>query len=89
MRADKIGKEFGISYIIKGGGDEYQALDEIKKAGNKLIIPLNFPEAPDVKDPYDAVSISYTTLKHFELAPKLTFDTVQVRGATFTIEKTL
>jgi imidazolonepropionase-like amidohydrolase len=69
MRADKIGKEFGINYIIKGGGDEYQALNDIKKAGNKLIIPVNFPEAPDVKDPYDAASVSFATLKHYELAP--------------------
>jgi hypothetical protein len=68
-RADKIGKEFGINYIIKGGGDEYQALNDIKKSGNKLIIPVNFPEAPDVKDPYDAASVSYTILKHYELAP--------------------
>jgi imidazolonepropionase-like amidohydrolase len=69
MRADKIGKEFGIRYIIKGGGDEYQALNDIKKAGNKLIIPLNFPEAPDVKDPYDAESVSFAALKHYEMAP--------------------
>jgi imidazolonepropionase-like amidohydrolase len=68
-RADKIGKEFGINYIIKGGGDEYQALNDIKKSGNKLIIPVNFPEVPDVKDPYDAASVSYTVLKHYELAP--------------------
>jgi imidazolonepropionase-like amidohydrolase len=69
LRADKIGKEFGISYIIKGGGDEYQTINDIKKAGNKLIIPLNFPETPDVKDPYDAATVSYTALMHYELAP--------------------
>src|SRR5664280_1709211 len=69
LRADKIGKEFGINYIIKGSGDEYQILNDIKKAGNKLIIPVNFPEAPDVKDPFDAASITYATLKHYELAP--------------------
>ena len=40
MRADRIGKEFKINYIIKGAGDEYQALDDIKKAGNRLIIPV-------------------------------------------------
>ncbi len=68
-RADKIAKEFGFSYIIKGGGDEYQALNDIKKTGSKLIIPVNFPETPDVKDPYDALSVPYTTLKHYELAP--------------------
>ena len=69
MRADKIGKEFNINYIIKGAGDEYQAINDVKKAGNKLIIPVNYPEAPDVKDPYDAAAVSYTTLKHYEMAP--------------------
>ncbi len=84
MRADKIGKEFGISYIIKGGGDEYQALDEIKKTGDKLIIPVNFPEAPDVKDPYDAATVSYATLKHYELAPS-NLSRVSEAGITFAI----
>ena len=84
MRADKIGKEFGINYIIKGGGDEYQAIDEIKKAGSKLIIPLNFPEAPDVKDPYDAATVSYTTLKHYELAPS-NLSQLSAAGLTFSI----
>ena len=69
LRADRIGKEFNINYIIKGAGDEYQAVDDIKKAGNRLIIPLNYPEAPDVKDPYDAVTIPLSTLKHYEIAP--------------------
>ena len=69
MRADMIGKEFNVNYIIKGAGDEYQAVDDIKKAGNRLIIPINFPEAPDVKDPYDAVTVPLSTLKHYEMAP--------------------
>lgn len=84
LRADKIGKEFGMNYIIKGGGDEYQALNDIKKGGNKLIIPINFPEAPDVKDIYDAASVSYTTLKHFELAPS-NLSRVSGAGLTFAI----
>lgn len=69
LRADRIGREFGMDLIIKGGGDEYQALGDLKKAGNRLIIPVNFPETPDVKDPYDALTVPYTTLKHYELAP--------------------
>ena len=84
MRADKIGKEFGISYIIKGSGDEYQALDEIKKTGNRLIIPVSFPEAPDVKDPYDAATGSYATLKHYELAPS-NLSRLSAEGITFAI----
>ncbi len=81
LRADKIGKEFGINYIIKGGGDEYQTLIDIKKSGNKLIIPINFPEVPDVKDPYDAASITFTALKHYELAP---YNLAKVSGAGLT-----
>ena len=84
LRADKIGKEFGINYIIKGNGDEYQALNDIKNAGNKLIIPINYPEAPDVKDPFDAESVTYTTLKHYELAPS-NLSRVSAAGVTFAI----
>jgi imidazolonepropionase-like amidohydrolase len=81
IRADKIGKEFGINYIIKGGGDEYETLNDIKKAGNKLIIPVNYPEVPDVKDPYDAANVTFTALKHYELAP---FNLARVSGAGLT-----
>jgi imidazolonepropionase-like amidohydrolase len=84
MRADKIGKEFGINYIIKGGGDEYQALNDIKKTGDKLIIPVNYPEVPDVKDPYDAASVTYAVLKHYELAPS-NLSRVSAAGLTFAI----
>jgi imidazolonepropionase-like amidohydrolase len=69
MRADKLGKEFNINYIIKGAGDEYQSVNDIKRCGSRLIVPLKYPEAPDVKDPYDAASVSYTALKHYEMAP--------------------
>ena len=69
LRADKIGDELNINFIIKGGGDEYKNIEEIKKAGNSLIIPLKFPEASNVSDPYDALNISLADLKHWELAP--------------------
>lgn len=84
LRADIIGKEFGINYIIKGSGDEYQTLNDIKNAGNKLIIPVSFPEAPDVKDPYDAASVTYTALKHYELAPS-NLSRISGAGLTFAI----
>jgi len=84
LRADKIGKEFGISYIIKGGGDEYQTINDIKKTGDKLIIPVNFPDPPDVKDPYDAASVTYTTLKNYEMAPA-NLSRISTAGLTFAI----
>ena len=69
LRASKLGKEFGINYIIKGVGDEYQRLTEIKQAGNPLIIPLNFPDAMDVEDPLEVNGVNYGDLLHWELAP--------------------
>jgi len=69
LRAHKIGKEFGISFIIKGSGNEYQLLDEIRKTGVSLILPLNFPKAPEVKDPFDAAMVGLSVLKHWEMAP--------------------
>jgi imidazolonepropionase-like amidohydrolase len=69
LRAQKVGDEFKIKYIIKGGGNEYQRIVDIKNTQCKYILPLNFPEAYDVEDPYDAELISLTDLKHWELAP--------------------
>lgn len=69
LRASKIGKEFGINYIIKGSGDEYKRLQEIKATKSPLIIPVNFPEAYDVSDAFDAMQVSLSDMKHWELAP--------------------
>ncbi|HMT30448.1 MAG TPA: amidohydrolase family protein, partial [Bacteroidia bacterium] len=69
MRADKIGDEFGISFIIKGSGNEYERIDEIKATKCKFIIPLKFPEAIDVTDPYEAVNMTLEDFKHWEMAP--------------------
>ncbi len=69
LRADKIGDEFEMQYIFKGSGNEYQRIKEIKATEGKLIIPLNFPKAYDVEDPYDALKVNYSSLKHWESAP--------------------
>ncbi len=69
LRAKTIGDEFKVKYIIKGGGNEYQRLYEIQNTNSKYIIPVNFPEALDVEDPFDAEQVSLTDLKHWEMAP--------------------
>ena len=69
LRADKIGDEFGKQYIIRGGGDEYQRINEVKATNAPLIIPVSFPEAFDVDDPIDADRVSLTDMKHWEMAP--------------------
>ncbi|MCC7246615.1 MAG: amidohydrolase family protein [Saprospiraceae bacterium] len=69
LRIQRIGEEFGTKYIVKTAGDEYQRLDAVKASGQSLIVPLNFPEGYDVRDPYDALNVPLKDLKHWELAP--------------------
>ncbi len=69
LRSDKIGDEFGVQYIIKGGVDAYQRIEAVKATGASLIIPVNFPDAYDVDDPVDAYKVSLRNMKHWELAP--------------------
>lgn len=69
FRANKIGSEFGVQYIFKAGGNEYQRIEEIKAIKSSFILPLNFPQAMDVEDPNDARFVNVSDLKHWELAP--------------------
>ncbi len=69
LRADQLGDEFGKQYIIRGSGDEYKRLEAIKATNAPLIVPVNFPEAYDVADPYDAQHIALEDMMHWELAP--------------------
>ncbi len=69
FRADKVGDEFGVRYIIRGTGMEYQRIEDVKKSNVSLIIPLQFPQAFDVSDPLLARWIEFSEMKHWEMAP--------------------
>jgi hypothetical protein len=69
VRAARIADEFGVKYIIKGGGNEYQRIKEIADTKSTYIVSLNFPTAMDVDDPNDARFVSLSDMKHWELAP--------------------
>lgn len=69
LRADRIGDEFGVQYIIKGGQNEYQRIKDIKATNATFILPLNFPQGQDVEDPNDARLVSLEDMKHWEMAP--------------------
>ncbi|NQY29262.1 MAG: amidohydrolase family protein [Flavobacteriaceae bacterium] len=69
LRIDKLGDEFGVNYIIVGGGDEYQRIKNIKQTNTTYILPLNFPKAYDVENPFQASKISLKDMKHWNLAP--------------------
>ncbi|NDK56683.1 amidohydrolase family protein [Pontibacter fetidus] len=69
LRADKVGDEFKTQYIIKTNGDEYQMLPEVKATKAPLIVSVNYPDAYNVEDPFDARRVSLEDMKHWEMAP--------------------
>jgi len=69
LRADKVGDEFGVQYILVGGGDEYKRIDEIKNTNASFIMPLKFPDAYDVDDPYLTKYLALSDMKHWYHAP--------------------
>jgi imidazolonepropionase-like amidohydrolase len=69
IRANRIGDEFGVQYIIKGGGNEYQRINDIVATKAPYILSLNFPQTQEVEDPNDARYVSLADLKNWELAP--------------------
>jgi imidazolonepropionase-like amidohydrolase len=69
LRADRIGDEFGVQYIIKAGQTEYQRIADMKATKASFILPLNFPVAQDVEDPAEARFVALNDMKHWELAP--------------------
>ncbi len=69
LRAAKIAKEFGLNYVLKGSGNEFERIDEIKKTNSKFIIPINFPEAYDVSNPYQSNQMELSDLRFWNQAP--------------------
>ncbi len=70
LRADQVGAEFSLNVIVRGSGEEYRRLEEVKATGRAVIVPLNFPKAPNVATPEAAMNVSLEKLMHWDLAPE-------------------
>lgn len=69
LRAQKIADEFNISFNYLGSGNEYEIIDQLSEIKTTVVLPLNFPDAYDVKNPYVSRQIPLSDLKHWEMAP--------------------
>jgi imidazolonepropionase-like amidohydrolase len=69
LRAHRIATEFKLTPWFRGSGQEYRIVDVLKGRTQPLIIPLNFPDAPDVSSPEMALNASLSELRHWYLAP--------------------
>ena len=69
MRADKVGDAYGIQYVMLGGGDEYERINDIKATNSKLILPINFPDAYDVENAFLASTVSLSDMRAWNQKP--------------------
>ena len=69
VRADGIGDKFEIQFTIVGGGDEYERIADVKATNAPMILPLNFPDAYDVSDPYAAGYVSLADMRNWNQSP--------------------
>lgn len=88
LRAHKIAKEFSLKAWVRGSGYEYRRLDAVKKTGIPIILPVNFPDAPSVKTPEDALNVSLQELRHWDEAPENPKRLYEA-GITFTLTTAL
>jgi imidazolonepropionase-like amidohydrolase len=70
FRADKLAKEFNFQLTVLGSGHEYKRLDAVKTTNRAIILPLNFPEVPEVQTPEEALQVSLAELRHWDEAPE-------------------
>lgn len=69
LRAERVVREFDIPTIHIGSGREYDVVSELKGFSGRLILPVDFPEPPEVNTIEDELSVSLAQLRHWERAP--------------------
>ncbi|UCD38738.1 MAG: amidohydrolase family protein, partial [Fidelibacterota bacterium] len=69
LRAGEIATEFGIPLWVAGNGYEYRRLQALRDMDAFFIIPLSFPEAPEVATLEDELQVSLAELRHWDQAP--------------------
>ncbi len=70
LRVSKIAQEFGLNMWVLGSGHEYRRLAAVKETGLRLIVPVNFPKAPDVSCLEQELRVDLRELRHWDFAPE-------------------
>ena len=69
MQASRIASEAGVAAAIVTAGDEYKRVTQVAATGRTLVVPVNFPDAPDVADDANALEVRTEELRHWQAAP--------------------
>jgi len=84
LQASRIAAEAGVSAAIVTGGDEYKRVAEVAATKHSLIVPVNFPDAPDVSDDANTLEVRTEELRAWQAAPA-NAATLAKAGVTFSL----
>jgi imidazolonepropionase-like amidohydrolase len=70
LRALRFTEEFNITPWVRGNGYEYRIIDVLSERNVPLILPLAYPDTPNIKTPEDALNEDLSDLRHWYLAPE-------------------
>ncbi len=84
LQAAKIASEAGVPATIVTAGDEYKRIAQVAATGRALVVPVNFPDPPDVADDANALEVRTEELRHWQAAPSNPV-TLARAGVTFAL----
>ncbi len=82
LRAGRIANEMKVPFVYVGSNQEYLHLEPIKALDPTLVLPLGFPDQPDVGTLGATLDVSLPELRHWERAPSNPA-TLEDAGITF------
>jgi imidazolonepropionase-like amidohydrolase len=84
LQASKIASEAGVAATIVTAGDEYKRVAQVAATGRSFVVPVNFPDPPDVSDDANALEVRTEELRHWQAAPSNPA-TLAKAGVTFAL----
>jgi imidazolonepropionase-like amidohydrolase len=69
LRALRISDEFKLKTLLLGNGYEYRVRKALAATKTPIILPLDFPKAPEIERPEQALEYELDELQHWDRAP--------------------
>ncbi len=84
LRIAKVRDEFSLRSVAQGNGYEYRRAQQLKSLALPVIVPINFPQPPEIENPDSAIDVPLEALQHWEQAPS-NLANMQKAGIEFAI----
>lgn len=69
LRALRVAEEFKLRPLLLGNGYEYRVRKTLAEKKTPVILPLTFPQVPEIERPEQAVEFQLDELQHWDRAP--------------------